>query len=226
MPPKKKSTESAPIVIPQIHTEVLRLDVRGISRLVSHAWDGKTKKQMLCNQMGQPVPKEMRDPLSDYVGAFYPINAKKLPEKPTKEQVEKWVRETRFGIPATAVKGAMVSAAGRFAKGLPMTEARGLFFVRGTRVGGDDLIEIKGEANMREDIVRLSNGSPDFRFRPEWPEWNMEIEIEFLPDHISAEQIANLLNIAGFSVGVCEGRPEKKGCMGWGRFAVQSKRIA
>jgi hypothetical protein len=32
---------------------------------------------------------------------------------------------------------------------------------------------------MREDMVRVSNGAPDIRYRGEFPQWEAELAIEY-----------------------------------------------
>jgi hypothetical protein len=44
------------------------------------------------------------------------------------------------------------------------------------------------------------------------------VTIKFNTSAISAEQVANLLNVAGFGVGIGEWRPERNGS--YGRFHV------
>jgi hypothetical protein len=63
------------------------------------------------------------------------------------------------------------------------------------------------------DMVRLSGaGNPaDIRFRAEFMEWSATIPVKYNEAVISAEQIVNLFNIAGFSVGIGEWRVEKTG---------------
>jgi len=71
---------------------------------------------------------------------------------------------------------------------------------------------------MREDMVRVGMGVADIRYRPQFDPWAAKVRIAFNAAAISPEQIANLLDIAGFGVGVGEWRPEKDGS--FGRFHV------
>ena len=71
---------------------------------------------------------------------------------------------------------------------------------------------------MREDMVRIGQGSADIRWRPGFRNWSCEFMIDYNASVITIEQLINLVEIAGYSVGLCEWRPEKNGP--YGRFRV------
>jgi hypothetical protein len=68
-------------------------------------------------------------------------------------------------------------------------------------------------------MVRIAMGTADIRYRGEFKKWMCEITVNFDASMLSAEQVYNLFNRAGFAVGVGERRPEKEGA-GYGRFHV------
>jgi hypothetical protein len=177
--------------IQTLNIQTAKIKIKGRSNLIMHRWDEKTKKGMLDKQMKKAkTAKEAKNPQRDYEESFY-----RLPNgKP--------------GFPTIAFKLAMVSAGGRFSDGLKMTELRGAFFVEG------EMVEIIGTPRMREDMVRISMGKADIRYRPEFPEWSVMLPIRYNADKISLDQLANILNLAGFGVGVGEWRPEKDGQYG------------
>ena len=67
---------------------------------------------------------------------------------------------------------------------------------------------------MREDMVRIGMGVADMRYRAEFWPWHAELEISYNTRALSLEQIMNLLNTAGFGVGIGEWRPERDGDKG------------
>ena len=75
---------------------------------------------------------------------------------------------------------------------------------------------------MREDTVRISM-STDIRFRPEYRDWSMEFDVVFNSRAISPEQIVNLVNIAGFGIGIGEWRPERSGQFGMFHVAADGE---
>jgi hypothetical protein len=114
-------------------------------------------------------------------------------------------------IPGGAFKGAMIDAA-RMIDGLAMTQVTGPFQVV------DELIPMEYEEMiLREDIVNEPpgpRGAPNLRYRYMFTGWSCELTICFDANVMSIEQLANLLNTAGFHVGVGDWRPIKKGDFG------------
>jgi hypothetical protein len=175
--------------------EGLKLRLVGTSALIVHKWSEKAKKQMLDKQMKVATQgKAAKDPEQDYRESLY-------------------IRpDGSYGFPSVAFKAAAVRA-GTYCD-MKMVFLRGAFHVEG------DLVLIEGEPEPREDMVRVGQGTADIRYRPMFPKWATELDITFNNRALSAEQIVNLFEIAGFAVGVGEWRPEKDGQ--FGRFAVET----
>lgn len=184
------------IELPPIKIETISFMLVGDSPLIVHAWSEKAKRQMLEKQMKKATgPKEAKDPEADYQACFYRTET------------------GGYGFPAIGVKAAMISAC-RFAD-LKMTVARGAFHIDA------EMLSVIGEPQMREDMVRVGMGTADIRYRPEFVSWRIPVTLKINSSAISPEQVANLLNIAGFGVGIGEWRPEKNGQ--YGRFHVASE---
>lgn len=188
------------VELKKINIKNVIIELIGDSSLIVHAWSDKAKKGMLDKQMKKAKnKKEAKDPQKDYEDAFW-----KLPNgKP--------------GFPSIGFKQSAVSAGGRFSDGLKMTELRGSFFIEG------ELIEIEGEPEMREDMVKVGMGTADIRYRPEFKKWKVSLPIKYNVDAISLEQLVNLFNLAGFGVGVGEWRPEKDGQHGMFHVKVEGE---
>jgi len=67
---------------------------------------------------------------------------------------------------------------------------------------------------MREDMVKVGMGMADIRYRGQYWPWHTTVRVRFNANVMSAEQILNLLNTAGFGVGIGEWRPERDGQFG------------
>lgn len=190
-PEKPGKQVEAKITIPAIAVEVLTVKIVGDAPLISHKWSEKAKRMMLDKQMKKPTPKrEAKVPEQDFEDSLYRFPG------------------GGFGFPATAFKAAMVNAC-RFVAGIPMTVARGAFHVHydGHDAQGNPLVKIQGHPTPREDMVRLETGVADIRYRGEFKDWACKLRIRYNANVISPEQLVNLLNTAGFAVGVGEWRP-------------------
>lgn len=194
----KAQFKEEPITLKALSIERLPVTVQGISPLIMHKWSEKAIKMMLDKQMKKAVKgRETKNP---------------------KEDVEACIYRDSDGdvcIPTNMFKQAIVSAV-RNVEGLTMTIVRGALFVIGDKDGNTKLKY--SDMVSRQDMVRVGMGSADIRFRPEFRNWETSFMVDFNPQVISAEQIINLINLAGFSVGICEWRPEKNG--DFGRFQV------
>lgn len=193
-----KKTEEV-VEIKAINIQRVTITLIGDSPLIVHAWSSKAKKEMLDKQMKKAkTAKAAKDPSRDYEEAFYRLD------------------DGKPGFPTIAFKAAAVSAGGRFSDGLKMTELRGAFHIEG------ELVEVIGSPRMREDMVRVGMGTADIRYRPEFPQWRVDLPVRYNADKISMEQMANIFNLAGFGVGVGEWRPEKDGQFGMFHVATEA----
>lgn len=140
--------------------------------------------------------KEARDPAKEVEAALYRL------------------QNGRYGIPASGLKNCAVSAC-RFIDSIKMTRAKGSFFVI---EDNDGLVEVKTKKHSIDErmvsVGNFGNKIKMLRFRPRFDEWSITFSIVYDPDSISAEQLLNLYDRAGFSVGLCEFRPERSGSYG------------
>jgi hypothetical protein len=186
---------------------VMEITVVGDSPLIVHKFSEKAKEQMLDKQMKKASPgKEAKDPWRDFVESMYWLDG--MPAKPTEKDVE----AGRFGFPAVAFKAAAVTACTSIGD-MTKVAARQAFHVE------SEFVEIISAApSMREDVCRVGMGTADLRYRGEFMPWSAKLTVKFNANLMSAEQIINLFETAGFAVGIGEWRPERDGQ--FGRFHV------
>ena len=125
--------------------------------------------------------------------------------------------------PVTAIKKALISAATamddltkvalRQALFVSPTVAPASMFVPIERYDGTPAIGM-----MREDPVTIGINTRGLAYRPEYPEWQLRVSVEYNPRLVSQDQLLALFDQAGWGVGICEGRPERSSALGWGRF--------
>lgn len=202
-----KSKADQTVTLAPLNIGVMEITVVGDSPLIVHKFSEKAKKAMLDKQMKKASPgKEAKDPWRDFVESMYWLDG--MPTKPTEKDVEKG----RFGFPAVAFKAAAVTACTSIGD-MTKVAARQAFHVE------HEFVEIIGPPpSMREDVCRVGMGTADLRYRGEFMPWSAKLTVKFNANLMSAEQIINLFETAGFAVGVGEWRPERDGQ--FGRFHV------
>lgn len=188
--------------------KISRLEIRliGDTELITHAWSEKAKKQILAKQQKKNTGgKEIRDPQAEYESGFYHFPG------------------GGYGFPAIGIKQCVVGIAHKD-YGIEKTLVRKSLFVDGEPdESGNRLVKIVGEPKMREDMVTIGMGTADLRYRPQFLPWFMDVTIQYNEDFMSAEQIVNLFNLAGFGVGLGEWRPEKGGQSGMFHVATSEE---
>ena len=206
------------IEIRAIDSKQVKLRIVGDTPLIVHAWSEKAKRMMLEAQMKatKTKAKEIRDPFDDFINSMYWLEGK--PSESTPEAFEKALEHGRWGFPVGAIKMAGNSAAYRNGWVKNQMQLRGSYFLR-TEFG--DMAEIlNSKPIMREDMVRIGMGSADLRYRAEFRDWSMEMILEYnASGEMTLEQIVNVINAGGYSVGIGEWRPEKDG--DFGRYHIE-----
>lgn len=194
--------------------KVLPIRIEGTAPLMTHKFSEKMRKQIEEKQTSKNATTKKREP-KDYAAEF---NAARYIAKKN-GTVGGW-----DGIPAGAIRSAMIAAC-RTVDGLPMTRAKGAFFIRAQGNDVTDstpLIRIEGKPEHDTRPVRLESGVADLRNRPRYDEWACQMEIEYDSDLVSQNDVANLLARAGAQVGLCEMRPSAPNSFGgdFGTFKV------
>lgn len=207
------------IIIPDLDLREVQLPVHGSSPLIVHRFSEKAKREMAAKQQQIAQHKKAaKEPVQDFLQSLYLMPGAEV-ESYTKGKLTYAKSTDGFAFPAGAFKLAAVSAC-RHVQGISMAYAKGSFHILGT------FVEIEGDDPwMREDIVRLPGIRPvaDLRYRGEFKEWMVKLNIRYNARAINPSQIANLLNVAGFAVGIGEWRPEKDGSNGM--FSVKKTDI-
>lgn len=196
------------ITIPRRNYKVATITLVGDTPLIVNKFSSKAKQEMFDKQTKKAkTARAAKDPEQCFRDSLYILSQSKG-------------GEIVYGIPAGGLKKCAVSAC-RFVNGVKMTHAKGAFQVLADAL--TNLVPINGsEPEMREDIVRIGNFGnkvADLRYRAMFREWKVKFAVKYDADLISAEQLANLYDVAGFSVGQCEWRTEKDG--NFGMFHVE-----
>jgi hypothetical protein len=208
-----KATDRS-LTIPAPNFQVAAFRIRGDAPLVMNKFSAKALEQMRKKQEAGSTGKKgaKREP-KDFQAAY---------ENAIHRTGDGWI-----GIPATALRAAMISACKIV--GFHMTKGKLAVFVQadGFEADGTPLIRItKGEPFYHEALVRNETGVVDIRPRPMWnPGWEADVRVKYDADMFTLADVANLLMRAGAQVGILEGRPDSKKStgQGWGTFEVLDK---
>lgn len=221
MATKKDDNNILSIEIKAVEQRAMQVQIEGESPLLMHKWSEKAKKEILDKQMGKKTAKkELKNPVRDYAESMYyvgnvPKILKDVPEDIDYETAQAAIEEASYGFPASAFKECALSAA--FQQGVipKKTSARGAFRIIGDECGGE-MVTIHGDPEMREDMVKIGGMSKvaDIRYRGAICNWTATLNITYLPNNITPEQIVAFLNLGGMCNGVGEWRNEKGGTFG------------
>lgn len=186
-----------------IEKKIIRFTIKGTSPLIQHQWSEKAKREMREKHAGKKTKvREVRKPKEEFQNACYLTD------------------NDEYGLPLMAFKNSLISAAHKDI-GIEKTLVRKAFFIKTT----DSNLISKMDCSdpvMREDMVRVGAGSADMRYRPEFKQWATTIECEVDGQLLTIDDVVNLVNRAGFGVGIGEWRPEKSG--EYGRFEIDASK--
>jgi hypothetical protein len=189
--PTTNPSQTQGIELPRFDLQRMQIRLIGDAPLICHAWSQKAKQQMLDKQTKQAkAARAAKDPMQDFLDSLYPFPG------------------GGYGFPAIGLKSSAVDACSHV-EGITKVEARGAFHIQA------ELVKIEsGEPTMREDMVRVGLGTADIRYRGQFLKWAINVPITFNAGVLSVGQITNLFNVAGFSIGIGEWRPQRDGMFG------------
>jgi hypothetical protein len=199
-PKSKPDDDAGPLDIPRIKQGVVEVYVLGVTPLIFNRASEKVKRELLLPRgrlnAAARAANLKHEPISEYRASVYRIRG----DSPT-----------LLGIPSTAFKGAMRTAALRL-PGVARTEVDQLIWVEGYTVA------VFGVPQLKMDMVRMADRArtPDIRTRAVLPEWACKISIRHTLPLINAQSAANLLAGGGMVSGVGDFRQEK----GKGNFGL------
>jgi len=174
------------------------------------------KKEKIIIHIVGSTPLLMEKMDMDVVERYNLKKGKKLSTKDDKIEEEKYEAKKHFtddgkiGFPSTGFLKGMVEVA-PYIDGLDKKKVRGSVRILG------DIIPIVYKKELTDVKWGKTSGiskAPRKIVRPKFVDWSCKLEIVYNSTNISAEQIINLVNWAGFQMGVGGFRPEHSGTFG------------
>lgn len=179
------------IEIPALEREEARIRIIGVTPFFQHRMAEGSKLELLAGGRKKTAAEKVKlkhDPQAEFVDCL-----ELLADGPT-----------AIGLKATAVKGAMCTAAIETA-GVTKTGIQRLVFVP------SEYVPLYGVPQIRLDVVRNSDmkKTPDIRSRPFFPKWGAELDLWYVRPQLNLTSIVTLLANAGVMIGVGDFRQEK-----------------
>jgi len=216
MAKKKKQTkkaaqpvaQSGTLVIPAPLRKRLKLTLKGTTPIIVHNLDDKTTQEMDERYGSQRLAvKKDKVPISPkeaFERALYRMPGKK----------------GRYGVPVSGIKKCALAVCSTIGGGRVIFKSQ---VMRMFQIINNDgyLCEMKCSKPVLDTQPGRQGPKkvPCLIHRPRFDKWEIPLVIEYDEACISAGSIANLFSRAGFSVGLCDFRPEKGG--NFGQFIVQ-----
>ena len=191
-------TKDKQVTIPELKIDEAEFNIIGTMPLIVHRFGEKAIKMIADKQKKKSKNRPERNPEAEMNECLYKFND-----------------GVRTGFPAVGFKAAMIRA-GKMLE-YTMKDLQQIIFVVPDE---GDFVEIIGEYKLRTDMVRVGMGSADIRYRPEYKTWRAKLKVKFNSTQISAEQIAQLIDAAGFGCGIGEWRPEKSKTGNYGTWQL------
>lgn len=200
----KKRAHDDSIHIIEVQTSELTVAIVGTTPLILNRLSEKAKHELLL-----PAPRKTQadkdstlkhEPLKEFRSSPITLDDPTAP--------------TLLGIPATALKGAMRTAALDL-PGANKSQIGRLTYIAGEHIGVYGIPQIYSTVVRSADVKR----TPDVRTRCIVPRWAALATITYVRPIIRDQSIANLVAAAGITVGVGDFRPEK-GAGNYGQFTV------
>lgn len=184
--------------------ETLRFVLTGVSPLVMHN-----------SRLVDPL-----DPWSREIAAIAAKRHKTIADHERLSKVEwygsAWVHDDKPCIPANVIEGLIVAAAKTRKRG---AQARSGVICPAhiclSYSGPDSLDALWEDPRFRLRMPVRTPGGRVMRTRPQFPEWQAEVEIRFLPSLVDAEAVESWLKLGGDLLGIGDFRPKH------GRFSVE-----
>lgn len=212
-PAKRTVGAASVIVIPELDFRELRVEIVGTTELICHQFGAKARGEILDRQRGKAkAGRKKKEPVDDFLATLYTLEEGEVvgdfDDRDPENHPRVFIKGGRFGYPASAFKKAAVDACTSTGKAITKVMTTQAFYTLG------ELVEIRGQPRMREDMVRLQGKTPDVRHRAGFPEWSCALDICYNACVLSPAQIVTMLNLAGRAVGVGEWRSAKGGNKG------------
>jgi len=191
--PKVKETT---VLVEPINLSIINFKITGTSPLLMDKFPDEAKKQITEKQMGKSQTKKKPRDI----------------DKETLEAVHR-TQDGTIGFPAIGFKAGLIESTSFIGdKFFSKKLLKGIQIVNST----DGLVPIEFK---KQDILEHSIQS-NTKYTPQFHEWSCVLQIQFDQNNISKEDLANLINYAGFYYGIGIWSPRCKSGGSYGMYKL------
>ncbi len=192
----KKKVKEEGVVVQPINLSVVSFKITGTSPLLMDKFPDEAKKQITEKQMGKSQTKKKPRDI----------------EKEMQEAVHK-TKEGDIGFPAIGFKAGLIESTSFIGdKFFSKKLLKGIQIINSV----DGLIPVQFK---KQDVLEHSIQS-NTKYTPQFHEWGCTLQIQFDENNISKEDLANLINYAGFYYGVGIWSPRCKSGGNYGMYKL------
>ncbi len=193
---EKPRVKEVGIIVAPINLSTISFKIEGTSPLLMDKFPDEAKKQITEKQMGQSQTKKKNRDI----------------EKEMQEAVHK-TKDGTVGFPAIGFKAGLIESTSFIGdKFFSKKLLKGIQIVNSV----DGLVAIESK---KQDILEHSIQS-NTKYTPQFHDWTCVLQIQFDQNNISKEDLANLINYAGFYYGVGIWSPRCKSGGAYGMYKL------
>lgn len=206
-----KKVEENVIELQRIDPKTITVVIEGTSDLVLNKMNDPTAKELTRIRTDKAKTIEKPNEWEKVITAIHWRDGK--PDDFTEEGLAKALKENAPCLTAFGLKKSFADAVVRNEISQYATKFNASVNVIGV---GDNLVPITfAEHHIDEKLMSPKKGAPVLVRLNRFSGWKAEVTISFIDTVYSAEQIINIINLAGFGLGIGSGRSS-----GYGRYRV------
>lgn len=211
----KKVVEN--IEIKRIEPKRITVTIQGDSDLILNQMNAYNKRQLIDKQKNKAKSLTPADPWECIITSVHWLNG--TPTEFSEESLLDALKNNAPCITAFGLKKSFGQAVVRNEIDTYATKFDASIQIFGT---GDGLIPIRfAEHHVDEKLMSPIKGSPVLVRLNRFSGWSADIEISYIDNVYSEEQILNIVNLAGFGLGIGSGRTS-----GYGRYHVVDVKVS
>ena len=199
------------IELHQILPKMLLVSIVGDSDLILNKMNDPTARALTDARKDKAKSMEKPNEWEQIITAIHWLNGK--PNEFTEKSLKEELKKNAPCLTAFGLKKSFADAVVRNEIATYATKFNASVNIIGQ---GDNLVPIKfAEHHIDEKLMSPKKGAPVLVRLNRFSGWSADIKISFIDSVYSVEQIINIVNLAGFGIGIGSGRSS-----GYGRYHV------